>query len=123
MKKTCLVIDDSKMIRKLVQTMLEELGFEVRGAEDGLVALAEAKKGLPDLIMLDWNMPVMDGLSFLKEFKALPNSENTKVIFCTTENELEKIQAAITQGADEYIMKPFDKDILKDKLMQTGILS
>jgi len=120
--KTCIVVDDSRVIRMVARKILEELSFTVDEAEDGQVALDLCKNSMPDGILLDWNMPVMDGLEFLKELRALPNGDTPKVIFCTTENDLNHIQEAISQGADEYIMKPFDSEIVQSKFTQVGLL-
>ena len=119
---TCLVVDDSKIVRKICSDIINELGFETEEAEDGQQALEKCQSEKPDFILLDWNMPVMNGIEFLEKFRALDGNENTKVIVCTTENDLEKIQTAISAGANEYIMKPFDKEIIKGKLEQVGIL-
>ncbi len=121
--KTCLTVDDSKVVRKVAKKMLEELGFNVREAGDGIEALAECVKEMPDCILLDWNMPNMDGLEFLKQFRANPQTSNVIIIFCTTMNDIAHISEAIASGANEYIMKPFDISIIKDKFIITGLLS
>jgi two-component system chemotaxis response regulator CheY len=122
--KNALIVDDSSVIRKAIKQMLEKLGFtDIREAENGQLALDSCNIKLPDFIILDWNMPVMTGIEFLKAFKQNDANSQVIVIVCTTENELEKIQAALESGASEYIMKPFDEMILKDKLIQTGILT
>ena len=77
---------------------------------------------MPDAILLDWNMPVMDGLEFLAQLRSMPSGTKPKVIFCTTENEVAQITRAIAAGADEYIMKPFDKEIVHSKLVEVGLL-
>jgi two-component system chemotaxis response regulator CheY len=118
----CLLVDDSNVVRKAARRMLEELAITVDEARDGAEALAKCQEKIPDMILLDWNMPVMDGMEFFLNFKKLPNNETCKVIFCTTESEMSKIIAAMEQGASEYIMKPYDVEILRDKLVQTGIL-
>lgn len=120
--KTCIVVDDSRVIRMVARKILEELSFTVEEAEDGQVALDLCKQSMPDGILLDWNMPVMDGLEFLKALRALPNGSEPKVVFCTTENDLNHIQEAISQGADEYIMKPFDQEIVASKFQEAGVL-
>ncbi|MGL4729258.1 MAG: response regulator, partial [Bosea sp. (in: a-proteobacteria)] len=76
---------------------------------------------MPDAILLDWNMPVMDGYEFLKALRAMPNGKGPKVVFCTTENDLAHIARAMHAGADEYIMKPFDRDIVTSKFQQIGL--
>lgn len=119
--KKCLVVDDSKVVRKICSDIVKGLGFETAEAGNGQEALDFCKKEKPTLILLDWNMPIMTGIEFLAEFRKLQGNEQTKVIVCTTENEIDKIQTAISTGADEYIMKPFDAEIVKDKLLQIGL--
>ncbi len=121
--KTCLTVDDSKVVRKVIAKMLGELKIQTIEAENGKQALEECEKSLPDFILMDWNMPVMSGLEFLKIFRSNKAHDKVKVIFCTTVNELEKIKEVVDSGGDEYIMKPFDAQVLKDKLIQTGIIN
>ena len=121
--KTCLVVDDSRVIRKVARRILEDLGLEVSEAGDGMEAMAWCRTVMPDAILLDWNMPVMDGLAFLHELRASPFGDEPVVVFCTVENDLERINLALAAGADEYIMKPFDGDILAMKLAEAGVLT
>ena len=120
--KTCLVVDDSRVIRKVARRILEDLGFEIAEASDGMEAIAWCRTAMPEAILLDWNMPVMDGLSFLRELRKEPNGHEPVVVFCTVESDMEHIVAALDAGADEYIMKPFDGDILEAKLCQAGLI-
>lgn len=121
--KDILIVDDSKVVRMFVNKCLQDIGFEnTRQAEDGQVALDRVNEKMPDVVLLDWNMPVMDGLQFLIELRKLPEGGTPIVIFCTTENEMGKIQTAIGASANEYIMKPFDGEILKTKFVQLGIM-
>ncbi len=120
--KQALVVDDSKIVRKVTRRILESFSYSIEEAADGQQALDACKNSMPDLVMLDWNMPVMDGLEFLIALRAMPNGTDPKVIFCTTENEFSRIQTAIQSGADEYVMKPFDEEIVKSKLEQLGLL-
>lgn len=121
--KTCLVVDDSRIIRKVASGIVSKLGFTVSEAEDGEKALAFCRTHpLPDLILLDWYMPVMTGIEFLPCLRLLPDGSRPVVIFCTTENNLANIQQAIMAGANEYVMKPFDEEILSSKLLQVGML-
>lgn len=120
--KICLVVDDSKVIRMVARKILQELSFEVDEAADGKAALEICQKRLPDAVLLDWNMPVMSGIEFLRELRKLPGGDGPKVVFCTTENDIEHIQEAILAGANEYIMKPFDSEILQAKFAQVGLL-
>jgi two-component system chemotaxis response regulator CheY len=118
----CLVVDDSKVIRMVARRILESFGFEVGEAVNGAEALASCLERMPDAVLLDWNMPVMSGIEFLKALRATDQGNEPVVIFCTTESDLEHIQAAIAAGADEYIMKPFDSEILQAKFAQAGLL-
>ena len=121
-EKTCLVVDDSSVVRKVLSKIITELGFKTSQAENGQAALDACNEALPDVVLLDWNMPVMNGMQFFENFLEIEDHEDTRVIFCTTENELDKISEAIAKGADEYIMKPFDKDILEEKFKQVGLI-
>jgi two-component system chemotaxis response regulator CheY len=120
--KSCLIVDDSKVIRMVAKKILQELSFETQEAEDGKIALDICIKKLPDAILLDWNMPNMNGIDFLRELRKLPGGEQPIVVFCTTENDIEHIQEAISAGANEYIMKPFDSEIMQAKFTQVGLL-
>lgn len=120
--KTCLVVDDSKVIRMVARKILTELGFEVEEAADGREALEACMKKLPEAVLLDWNMPVMSGIEFLRELRALPGGNAPVVVFCSTENDMDHIQQAIEAGANEYIMKPFDSEIIQAKFAQVGLL-
>jgi len=119
--KTCLVVDDSKVIRKVARHILETLNFEVSEASDGREALESCLRGAPDVILLDWNMPVMSGMEFLCALRDCKIDRRPKVVFCTTETGTDYIRAAIEAGADEYIMKPFDRDTLQSKLQIVGV--
>ena len=120
--RTCLVVDDSSVVRKIARRILEEMDFEIVEAEDGEKALEACKRALPDAVLLDWNMPVMDGYEFLGNLRRLPGGDQPKVVFCTTENGMDHIACALAAGADEYIMKPFDKDIVADKFREVGLV-
>ena len=120
--KTCLVVDDSSVVRKIARRILEGLEFEVTEAEDGAEALEICKLKLPDAVLLDWNMPVMDGFEFTGHMRRLPGGDQPKVVFCTTENNVAHIAQALSGGANEYIMKPFDKDIIADKFAEVGLI-
>jgi two-component system chemotaxis response regulator CheY len=120
--KQALVVDDSAFIRKIAKQILEGMEFEVSEAKDGAQALELCEKSLPELILLDWNMPVMSGLDFLTKLRKMPRGDEPQVVFCTTENTKEKILCALEAGATEYIMKPFDQDIIRTKLEQIGMV-
>ncbi|MFL5252156.1 MAG: PleD family two-component system response regulator [Rhodopila sp.] len=122
MPRTCLVVDDSRVVRKVARRILEANGFAVSEAADGQEALDSCRQTMPDCVLLDWNMPVLDGITFLRRLRTEFGPENPPVVFCTTENDLGHIQEAITAGAQEYIMKPFDEEILIGKFTQVGLL-
>jgi two-component system, chemotaxis family, chemotaxis protein CheY len=122
MMKTCLVVDDSSVIRKVARRILEGLEFQIVEAEDGEQALDACKKQLPEAILLDWNMPKMDGYEFLRSLRRLPGGDGPKVVFCTTENDVAHIARALHAGANEYIMKPFDKEIVEAKFQEVGLI-
>jgi two-component system chemotaxis response regulator CheY len=116
-----LVVDDSGVIRKIARKMLEEMGFAVAEACDGLDAIKACESAMPDAILLDWNMPNMDGITFIRALREKPEGEAPKVVFCTTESDFSHISAALEAGANEYIFKPFDMDTLRDKLSMAGV--
>jgi two-component system chemotaxis response regulator CheY len=120
--KHCLVVDDSTVIRKVSRRILEELKFRVSEAENGEKALAACQIEMPDVVLLDWNMPVMDGFEFLTHVRQMPRGDEPKIIFCTSENDLAHISRALEAGANEYIMKPFDKDIVTAKFEEVGLI-
>jgi len=120
--KSCLIVDDSKVIRMVARKILEELEFETEEAADGQQAVDQCSIKMPDAILLDWNMPVKSGIEFLRDLRAMPGGDAPIVVFCTTENDIEHIQEAIEAGANEYIMKPFDSEIIQAKFSQVGLL-
>jgi two-component system chemotaxis response regulator CheY len=120
--KTCLVVDDSSVIRKVARRILEGLDFEIAEAENGEEAIEACRRQMPEAILLDWNMPKMDGYEFLRVLRRLPGGDSPKVVFCTTENDVAHIARALHAGANEYIMKPFDKDIVEAKFQEVGLI-
>jgi two-component system, chemotaxis family, chemotaxis protein CheY len=120
--KTCLVVDDSSVIRKVARRILEGLQFQIVEAEDGEQALQACRSKMPDAVLLDWNMPKMDGYEFLRNLRQEPDGDRPKVVFCTTENDVAHIARALHAGANEYIMKPFDKEIVEAKFQEVGLL-
>ena len=118
--RTCLIVDDSRIIRKVARRIVEGLGFEVDEAADGSEALAFCAGVMPEVILLDWSMPVMDGMTFLRRLRAAPGGDQPKVLFCTIENDPARIADALDAGADEYVMKPFDGEILTSKFAEVG---
>jgi two-component system chemotaxis response regulator CheY len=120
--RTCLVVDDSRVVRKVARRMLEGTGFGVEEAEDGACALSACRARMPDAILLDWNMPVMNGIDFLRALRREFGPDNPPVLFCTTESDMRFVEEAIEAGAQEFIMKPFDEVILRGKLEQVGLI-
>lgn len=122
MERTCLIVDDSPVIRKIVRQNMESFGFHCSEAENGAAAQSFCEKNTPTLIMLDWNMPVMTGIDFLRALRAMNNGKKPIVFFCTTENDMSHITMALEAGAQDFIMKPFDREILGSKLEQNNLL-
>lgn len=121
-RNTCLVVDDSAVVRKVARRILEKLGFEVREAADGQQALEAVRAEMPRAVLLDRNMPVLDGIGFLKALRAEYGPDEPVVVMCTTEAAMDRILEGIEAGAQEYVMKPFDEGIIADKLAQVGLI-
>jgi two-component system, chemotaxis family, chemotaxis protein CheY len=119
--KHCLIVDDSKVIRKISKHIFENIGFSVHEAENGAQALNHIATQKIDLVMLDWNMPVMTGIEFMEKLNASEAQHRPKVIFCTTESGLGFIRKALDAGADDYLLKPFDSPTILRKLSELGM--
>jgi two-component system chemotaxis response regulator CheY len=117
-----LIVDDSKIVRKVTRNMLEPMGLAVDEAEDGQKAVEYCQQTMPELILMDHNMPVMNGLDAVMTIRQLINGDKPTIVMCTTMNEMEFIQKAMMNGANEFVMKPFDAEILRGKFEQLGIL-
>ena len=118
-----LVVDDSRAMRSILTRTMESLGFDVETAGDGEQGVEIVRRGpLPDVALIDWNMPVMDGYEFLGNLRRMPGGDAPKVVFCTTENGMDHISRALHAGANEYIMKPFDKGIVTAKFQEVGLI-
>lgn len=118
--KTCLVVDDSRVIRKITRQIVERVGYDVVEAENGSEALTRCKVEMPDLILVDWDMPVMTGLEFVTALRRLENGFRPKVVFCTSKGTSMDVNQAFEAGADEYVTKPFDSEVLQEKLKRIG---
>lgn len=118
--KTCLIVDDSRVIRKVSSKIAISLGYVAIEAENGEEALARCKKAMPDLVLTDWNMPEMDGIEFVAKLRAIPTPKEPVVVFCTSNGEAKDIHDGIAAGADDYIVKPFDEAALRAKLEKLG---
>ena len=120
--KSCLIVDNSKVIRMVARKILEDLDFSIFEAEDGRKALDACLENMPDVILLDWDMPVMDGLQFLEALRRTDGGGDPVVVFCTSQNDMDHVKKAMEAGANEYIMKPFDSDIIQSKFSMIGLL-
>lgn len=118
--RTCLIVDDSRVIRKVSRRIVESLGYAVTEAENGEEALARCRAAMPDLVITDWNMPVMEGIEFVATLRQIPSHRQPKVVFCTTNGGARDIHKGIEAGADEYVIKPFDEPTLLAKLQAIG---
>ena len=122
MSPLCLIVDDSRVIRRMAADILKSLGLRTAEAENGLKGVEFCRTTVPDMVLLDWNMPEMDGITCLRALRAMDLNPRPVVVMCTTESGLSKIQEALEAGADEYIMKPYDQGVLLDKLAQVGLV-
>jgi two-component system chemotaxis response regulator CheY len=118
----CLVVDDSRVIRRVAAKIVQDLGFDAEEAEDGRKALNACAILMPQVVLLDWEMPVMDGIAFVDQLRKMPGGSRVAVVFCTTKNDPANIREALDAGADEYIMKPFDSEIVRTKFLLLGLL-
>lgn len=118
--RCCLLVDDSRVIRKVAHRIIADLGYQVIEAENGEEALARCKVSMPDLILLDWEMPVMTGVEFVAALRRIDGGVVPKVVFCTSKAETIDIYQGIGAGADEYVTKPFDQHTLLAKLQRIG---
>jgi two-component system chemotaxis response regulator CheY len=117
-----LIVDDSRAMRAIINKLLREVGFEVHEAKSGVEALVcLAKLKSVDLVLVDWNMPEMDGHEFLKRVRKEKQWADLRLMMVTTESELSQVTVALEAGADEYLMKPFDKEALLEKLILLGL--
>ncbi|CAG4933719.1 MULTISPECIES: response regulator [Acidithrix] len=117
-----LVIDDSSATRMILARILTELGYSVEKAENGADALHKlSKMAKPELILIDWNMPVMNGYEFLVKARSMAQFDDVTMMMVTTETEIEQVLKALEAGANEYVMKPFTKDVIDEKLSLLGL--
>ncbi len=115
-KKTCLVVDDSDVIRKVARHLIESLGFTVDEAADGEKAVQLCEAAMPDVLLVDWHMIGMSGQDVILAVRQRPGGNKVTIIYCTTENEALDIARALSMGANDYLMKPFDRQSLTAKL-------
>ena len=119
--KVFMLVDDSPVIRKVANRILSDLGFVVVEANDGADALIKARTSPPDAMIVDWEMPNLSGLDFLDEYRTVPGSENTKILYCTSEIMVPEMTRAKRAGAAGFLMKPFNRQIMINKLDEAGI--
>jgi two-component system chemotaxis response regulator CheY len=118
-----LIVDDSRAIRGIIGKMLREVGFEIVEAAHGREAMQRLKeKGAVDVMLVDWNMPEMNGYEFLCTIRADPTYQRIPLMMVTSETEMSQMSKALQAGANEYVMKPFTKDVITDKLSLLGVL-
>lgn len=118
--KNCLVVEDSRVMRAVARRLFEELRFETGEAEDGMGGLRACHEKMPDVIFLDWNLPSMPGPEFIKSVRGQHNGAHPVILLATTENDPDEIAAAMAAGADDFVMKPYDRASLRSKLVELG---
>ena len=123
MLRTCLVVDASQVVRKVARRIFETMQFQTSEAETGQEALQKCEADMPDAILLDGHLPTMSSLEVLGTLRTLPNGRKPLVIYCTTENDASEIARALSAGADDYVLKPFDRESIRAKLTSAGLLS
>ena len=117
--RPCLVIDDFRVVRQVARRILEGLNFAIEEAADGQLGLDACRRSMPAVILLDWNMPVLNGIGFLRCLREMQGGDAPVVVFCTTESDIRHIQEALGAGANEYIIKPFDAEVLQEKFARS----
>lgn len=120
--KHCLIVEDSRVIRQVARGILEGLDFQAGEAEDGIGALKACRVRMPELILLDWNLPNSNGAEFLRTLRREREGAHPVVIFCTTENDIAQVSEAMLAGANDYVLKPYDRDVIREKLVQVGLI-
>ena len=116
-----LVIDDSSVIRTVARRILEDHDFEVVEAEDGEKGLSECQRQMPDLIIVDWKTPALAGVAFVRALRRTSGGNKPKVVYCSAENDPEQVSRALAFGADLYVLKPFDRDVIAEMLRDLGL--
>lgn len=118
----CIIADDSKVIRMLLSRIMTNFGFEVTEVEDGEELLDICQNAQPELVITDWELPAMDGIDVLYKIRGNARLRQPKFIFCSSSNDVSKAQEALDGGADDYIFRPFDEEIIATKLTILGLL-
>jgi two-component system chemotaxis response regulator CheY len=120
--RSCLLVDDSRVVRGISRRIMERFGYSVTEAENGEEALGKCRVTMPDVILLDWNMPVMSGIDFLAALRGIEAGAKPKVVFCTTNSDEAAVRSGIEAGAGSYVLKPFDERTLRIALERLGEL-
>jgi len=120
--KTCLIVEDSEVIRKVARRIMNNLDFEAIEVANGQEALDTCELKLPEMILLDWHMPVMGGMEFLQSFRPVFKKKRPYILFCATDNNKMELARAITMGANDYVLKPYDRESLKAKIREAGLI-
>lgn len=121
-KKQCLIVDDSEIIREIAMRIVADLGFEPAQAENAAMAIEFCRDCKPDVILLDWDLPSMGALDFLRGAADLGYEYNPEIILCATENDLQQFTLAKAAGASHHLLKPFDKTVIEAKFREIGLL-
>ncbi len=119
--RSALIVDDSRLIRRISRDIVSSLGLSVTECENGHEALRRCNNSMPDIILLDWDMPVMTGIDFVTALRRMHGGGHPKVVFCTSKSGAHDIHKGISAGADEWVVKPFDDASLKEKLRNVGV--
>lgn len=119
--KIFMIVDDSPVIRKVARRILEGMDYIVSEAEDGVDALEKCIHNMPDVIMVDWEMPRMNGVEFITALRLREEADNTKILFCTSEVMVTEMMKAKRAGCQGYLLKPFTREIMQHKLAEIGI--
>jgi two-component system chemotaxis response regulator CheY len=118
--KRCLVVDDSDVIRRVARRILESLGFQIQEAENGQKALELCGQAMPEFILLDWHMPGMGAMDLLRALRRTADDNKAYIVYCMTENDREDISRALEAGADDYLLKPFERESLSAKFARNA---
>ena len=121
--KHCLIVDDSRVVRTVARRILENLSYSVDEVEDGMTGLRACREKMPDLIFLDWNLPEMKGLEFIKSVRNQQDGRRPVILFSATERDPDEVASAFAAGADELVQKPFDVSLMRAKLESVGAMA
>jgi two-component system chemotaxis response regulator CheY len=119
--KHCLIVDDSRVVRTIARRILENLSYSVEEVEDGMTGLRACREKMPDLIFLDWNLPQMKGLEFIKSVRGQREGGHPVILFSATERDPDEVASAFAAGANELVMKPFDGSLMRATLESAGL--